>query len=237
MVNKLKTAWLFICAVVMTVILFIPIMLAAVLSRTGNLAFTLSKIWARAMLLAAGVSVEIAGRERIRKGESYIIMSNHQSLYDILALVTSLRVQFRWVIKKELLRVPLFGYALYASRNIFIDRSNSEKARASLRRGVGRLPKGVSVLIFPEGTRSVDGRLGDFKKGGFILAVDREFPILPVTVNGSRKILAARSVVFSPGKITVTVGEPVSSRGLGGEAVPALVEKVKSVIGGNLILE
>lgn len=140
MLRMVKIAWLGFWIGIATLILFLPVTVSALLSSTGNLPFTLSKIWARIVLLATGTRAVIRGRERIEKGQSYIIISNHQSHFDILALVTSLKIQFRWVIKRELLRIPLFGYALYASRNIFIDRSDREQSMKSIHDGMDRLP-------------------------------------------------------------------------------------------------
>ncbi|MFZ3103484.1 MAG: lysophospholipid acyltransferase family protein, partial [Smithella sp.] len=177
--------WLGSWAALATVILCIFIIPAGMLSRTGNLAFSLSKLWAYTMLAVSFVRTEIKNKDKIQKGTSYIIISNHQSHYDIITLVTRLGIQFRWIIKKELLKVPIFGYCLYASRNIFIDRSNTASAIDSINKGFDRLPQGVSVMVFAEGTRSPDGQIHEFKKGGFVAAVQRKIPILPVTVNGS----------------------------------------------------
>lgn len=221
----------------MTLLLFLPMMIISLLSRTGNLPFTLSKVWAWVMLLASGARVEIKGREKIRNGQAYVIISNHQSVFDILALVTSLGIQYRWTIKKEVLKIPLFGHALYASRNIFIDRSNTERARESIRKGLDRLPAGASVMFFAEGTRSPDGTLRNFKKGGFIVALERSFPILPVTVNGSRTILPKGSIVFKPGHITVVVGDPIDTHGYRHENIEELMAKTRDVIQSNLVLE
>jgi 1-acyl-sn-glycerol-3-phosphate acyltransferase len=229
-----KIFWLAFWASLMTLAIFIPMTLAAVLSTTGNLAFSISKIWARVMLLASFSRVDISGKEKIGKGRSYIIISNHQSHYDILALVTSLGVQFRWIIKKELLKAPLFGYALYAARNIFIDRRNTESARDSIRKGLERLPAGASVMFFAEGTRSADGRLGEFKKGGFAVALENGFPILPVTVNGSRKVLPKGGLEFHPGRIGVTVGDPIETAGRDHSAIPALIAETRRAIQSNL---
>lgn len=228
-----KVFWISLCAVFISLVLFVPVTLVAIMSSTGNLAFTLSKQWARFMLFATGVKVVIRNREKIRPGTSYVIISNHQSEYDILALVTSLGIQYRWVIKKELRRVPLFGYALYVSRNIFIDRSDPVKAIESINVGLDRLPPGVGVLFFAEGSRSPDGTIREFKKGGFITALQKSFPILPVTVNGSRKVLPKKSLVFRPGTIEVVVGDPVETSGLTREDLPALMERVRGIIVNN----
>ena len=120
--KAIRVAWLALWAAMATIILGIPVMVAGLLSRTGNLAFSISKIWAYTMLAVSFVRTEIKNKAKIIKETSYIIISNHQSLYDIIALVTTLGIQYRWFIKKEVLKIPIFGYALYASRNIFIDR-------------------------------------------------------------------------------------------------------------------
>jgi 1-acyl-sn-glycerol-3-phosphate acyltransferase len=234
-VDALKIAWISLWAVVMSLVLFIPVTAAALLSTTGNLAFTLSKIWAHAMLKVTGVKVVIRGREKIVPGTPYVIISNHQSEYDIFAVVTSLRIQFRWIIKMELRHVPLFGYALYASRNIFIDRRDHEQAVKSIRLGTGRLPPGCSVIFFAEGTRSPDGTIREFKKGGFSLALERGFEILPVTVNGSRRIMPKGSLVFTPGVIEVVVGDPIDVLSYTRENIQDLMDRTRGVVVSNFL--
>jgi 1-acyl-sn-glycerol-3-phosphate acyltransferase len=232
--KAIKVFWLFFWASFATVILFLPMTLAAFLSRTGNLAFNISKLWAHLMVFVSGVRIDIRNKEKIDKSKSYVIISNHQSLFDILALVTTLGIQFRWIIKIELLKIPLFGYALYASRNIFIDRSNRQKAIESINKGVDRLPNGVSVMFFGEGTRSPDGEVKAFKKGGFNIAIARGLPILPVTVNGSRKVLPKKSMVFRPGKIEVVVGDPIETKNYPEANLEALIERTRSIVISNL---
>jgi 1-acyl-sn-glycerol-3-phosphate acyltransferase len=155
-------------------------------------------------------------------------------LYDIPALLSGLGVPFRWIIKKELMKIPGFGYGLYASRNVFIDRSNRERAIASIRKGVERLPKGVSLLFFPEGTRSPNGKLLPFKKGAFVTALDAEMPLLPVSINGSREIMPKGSLVFKPGTIEVIIGQPIPVDGLTMDDLPDLIERAEDAVRANL---
>jgi 1-acyl-sn-glycerol-3-phosphate acyltransferase len=197
------------------------------------MAFNISKLWARLMLFVTGVRVNIRNKEKISATKSYVIISNHQSLFDILALVTALGIQFRWVIKIELLKIPLFGYALYASRNIFIDRSDRQKAIESINKGMNRLPGGVSVMFFGEGTRSPDGEIKAFKKGGFNLAIQRGLPILPVTVNGSRKVLSKKSMIFKSGRIEVVVADPIETVNNSADNLDALIERTRNTIIAN----
>jgi 1-acyl-sn-glycerol-3-phosphate acyltransferase len=233
MLRMVKIAWLGFWICIATMVLFLPITVSALLSSTGNLPFTLSRIWARTVLLITGTRMVIRGRERIEKGQSYIIISNHQSHFDILALVTSLSIQFRWVIKRELLKIPLFGYALYASRNIFIDRSNREQSMKSIHDGMDRLPPGAGVMFFAEGTRSPDGTIQQFKKGGFIIAMERNLPVLPVTVNGSRAVLPKGSIVFHSGRIEVVVGDPIDTGVYTQDGLNKLIDDTRSVIISN----
>jgi 1-acyl-sn-glycerol-3-phosphate acyltransferase len=231
--NTIRIAWLFLWACIATAILAIPVIAAGLLGRTGNLAFSLTKLWAYTMLAVSFVRTEIKNKARIVKGQSYIIISNHQSQYDILALVTRLGIQFRWFIKKEILKVPIFGYGLYAARNIYLDRSDTAKAIESINKGMDRLPKGASVMVFAEGTRSDDGKIHEFKKGGFMAAIIRKLPILPVTVNGSRRVLPKGELVVKPGKIQVVVGNPIETDGYTTDTVQALIDKTRKTIIAN----
>lgn len=228
--DVLKIVWVFFWAASATVLVFFPITVTALLSRTGNLAFKISKLWAMIMLVVMGVRPKIRGRVRINRAATYVIVSNHQSFLDILALVTTLGVQFRWVIKAEILKVPLFGYALYASRNIFVDRSNREKSIESIRKGLVRLPDSVSLLVFPEGTRSPDGKIRKFKKGAFNIAIERSLPLLPVTVNGSHRLLPKGTALFKPGTLEVVVGDPIETAAYGRKHMDALIERTRNAI-------
>lgn len=230
LIGRVKILWVCFWMAFASILLFVPITMAAFMSSTGNLAFTISKAWAWIMLTVTWVRPTIRGREKIPSGQSLIIIANHQSHFDILALVTQLGIQFRWIIKKELRHIPLFGYALYASRNIFIDRSNREKAVESIDAGVRRLPPGTSIMFFAEGTRSPDGAIHPFKKGGFVTALDTGFPILPVTVNGSRNVLPKKSSVFRPGPIEVVVGDPIDTGKYTVETIDELIETTRNCI-------
>lgn len=232
LVKILKFIWMIFWASVASIVLFLPILIAALMSKTGTTAFNLSRLWARWMRFVSGVKIVFKGGENLDPNRNYVIIANHQSLYDIPALVAS-GLQFRWVIKREILRLPLFGYGLYAMRNIFIDRSNQAKAIESLNKGVDRLPPGIGVMFFPEGTRSPDGCIQRFKKGAFVVAVENGLPILPVTINGSRRILPKKELAFSPGTIEVIIGDPIETTGYSHETLSDLIEKSRTAILSN----
>ena len=228
-----KILWLILWLGLATLTMFAPVIVSALLDSTGNLPFSLSKVWAWIMLKVTGVRPEVTDREKIMKGRSYVIIANHQSHFDALALVTTLGIQFRWVAKKELLKVPLFGHALSLSRNIFIDRSDKKTSVRGIREGMNRLPPGASTLFFAEGTRSPDGMIQEFKKGGFATAIERGLPILPVTINGSRKVLPKGSIVFYPGPVEVVVGDPIETGNYTTDRLGELVNKTRDIIISN----
>ncbi len=226
-----KTIWLAGWIALATLLVFPPIIAASLFSRSGNSMFALARLWARIICCFTGVKIRTRGLDRIDRCREYMIIANHQSHFDGPALAIGLTgMQFRWIAKRELLKIPLFGHCLYASRNIFIDRSNRELAIASIRKGVERLPSGVSVMCFAEGTRSPDGRLGRFKKGGFAAAMQNGMPVLPVTINGSRRILPKGSVAFRPGTIEVNVGQPIETNAYFPDQLDALINRTRRMI-------
>lgn len=233
--DKLKAAWIVFWWATFSILFFVPITLAGLLSRTGNLAFKLCQAWVWWGKTIAGVRIETRGTERLDPRRKYVIISNHQSFYDIPALMLGLGVQFRWVIKKSFVYVPLFGWALYFCRHVFIDRSNPKKAIRAMGEAARRLPPGVSVAVFAEGTRSDDGVVREFKAGGFLMATRAELPIVPVTVNGSWRVMPdKRSLAFHPGRIQVVVGEPIETTGEGRQQLGALIARTRDAVVANL---
>lgn len=226
----LKGAWLGFWAILGTIVVFVPVVAVARLDSSQRAADWICRAWARMLLLVTGVKTCSRGVEKIQRGVSYIIIVNHQSHFDVLALVLELPLCIRWVFKKELARIPFFGWAVRAMRNVAVDRSDPASARASLEKGLRRLPTGASLLFFAEGTRSRDGRVGAFKTGGFRAAKAAAWPILPVVVHGSRKVLPSGSLDFRPGKIEVEVLDPVPSEEVRTRPYDQLVERVRGAI-------
>jgi 1-acyl-sn-glycerol-3-phosphate acyltransferase len=155
--------------------------------------------WARAVVENAQIDLTVVGQENLRPGETYLVMSNHQSLYDIPVLFRAIGANVRMVTKRELFAVPIFGGALEAAGFIAIDRRNRHAAIQSLERARALLAQGTHVWIAPEGTRSRTGEILPFKKGAFYLAFEARLPILPVTLRGTRDALAARGLRSIPG--------------------------------------
>ncbi|GAB6095709.1 lysophospholipid acyltransferase family protein [Desulfatiferula olefinivorans] len=165
--------------------------------------------WARINSFFTPMTVRVHGREHIDPGQSYVIVANHQSLYDIYVLYGWLGVDFKWVMKKELERVPALGPACKALGHIFIDRSNTVAAVASINAAREKINGGTSVVFFPEGSRSADGKTGAFKKGAFKMALDLGLPVLPITLSGTGKILQKGTTNLMPGTADMIIHPPI----------------------------
>jgi len=192
----------------------------------GCRAYDLSRLWATINLALCGVHVDGTRRARLDPTEPYVFMSNHASHFDVLAVVAALpEFQLRWVAKKELADIPIFGWAMRRAGHVIIDRSNPEQALASLRAARTMMDAGISVMIFPEGTREEhDHELLPLKKGGFLLALETGVPIVPIAVRRSREVLPRGDWRIRSGTIEVVVGEPISVEGQDRETLVRRVE-------------
>jgi 1-acyl-sn-glycerol-3-phosphate acyltransferase len=201
----------------------------------GKRVYGITRFWTRMVLVVGGVTIKIHGLSRIDPKQRYIFMVNHQSNIDIPVLVQSLTAfQLRWIAKKELLRTPLFGWAMRAAKHITVDRSDPLNALGSLKKATERMNGGISLVVFPEGTRSSDESLLPFKRGGFLLAVKTQTPIVPVTISGSGMILPKGDWRIRHGEIAVTVGAPVPVKDYRPGTLRILSQHVRELIGDNL---
>jgi 1-acyl-sn-glycerol-3-phosphate acyltransferase len=213
----------------------------------GGLAVALSRVltprrvgalcgvpWARLNARITPMAVEVVGRSHLDRGRSYVVVSNHQSLYDILLVYGWLGVDFRWVMKAELRKIPGLGASCERMGHIFVDRSSRLAATRTLEAARARVAEGASVLFFPEGTRSPDGRLGEFKRGAFRMALDLGLPILPMTIIGTRAILAPASRDLRPGRARLVIHPPIETAGWPPEGLPELIERTREAISAPL---
>ena len=167
------------------------------------------RIWSKLFCAISLVKVEVKGRENIKDNESYIFVANHQGSYDIFLVYGYLNHNFKWVLKHTLRKVPMVGKACEAAKHIFVDRTNPKGIKRTIEEAKKTLQGGMSVVVFPEGTRSSDGRIKKFKRGAFQLAVDLNMPVVPMTINGSYNILPKSSFFVQPGKLTLQIHEPI----------------------------
>ena len=197
---------------------------------TGDWVLDLARWWSGWITRFAGVRIIVDNRANLEPQQPYVFMANHASTIDIWALFLAIPRRVRMIAKKQLARIPLFGWVMWAGRFIFIDRQNAAAARRSIEEAGRRIRGGVSVLIFPEGTRTRDGQMGPFKKGGFHLAMDAGVPIVPVALRGTRALMPRGSLRVKSGKVFVTIGAPIPTSGLTIDDRPALIERVRDAI-------
>jgi 1-acyl-sn-glycerol-3-phosphate acyltransferase len=201
--------------VISTTISAILALLVGLLNPYGRYATAVFRGWARSLLLAAGIKPEISGLENIEPEKSYILIANHQSHMDIPVLTCVLPVPLRIIAKKELFKIPFLGWGMKGVGMLSIDRSNRKKSIDTLKEAEEIIKTHVlSILAFPEGTRSDDGKIHPFKKGPFILAINTGLPLLPVSVSGTRKITPKGKISIHPGRVKVIIHPPVSTDNL-----------------------
>jgi len=218
--------------VIYTVIYGVSVMIVSVIDPSGKGVAAICRSWARLVLYTSRVKVYVEGADFTEFSGPRIYMSNHQSYFDVLALMAYLPDNARFVAKKSLEMIPIFGQAMRAAGTVIIDRKHPEKARKSLSQtGSFRMGRGIGVIIFPEGTRSRTGEIGQFKKGGFVLALESGATIVPVGINGSRNILPADGYHVKPGKIRISIGQPIPTGNFSLGNKEALIEKTRREVG------
>jgi len=166
--------------------------------------------WGRAFCYLLFIKVKVSGLENLDDKQSYVIVSNHQSMYDIFVLYGWMPMIFKWMMKAELRGIPLVGKACESAGHVFINRSSAMAAKHSIERAEQKLRNGVSLVVFPEGTRSYTGKPGKFKRGAYLIATDLKLPIVPVTLRGCFECLPRNTFNVRPGLIEIIVHQPVS---------------------------
>lgn len=187
-------------------------------------------IWSPALLWTTRAPLRVEGIEKIDFSKPHIFVSNHQSTLDIPVAFVTLPVPLRFIAKKELLYIPFLGWYMWATGMIFVDRRQTEKAKASLRRAGRLIREGASIIAYPEGTRSDDGSILPFKKGVFIVAIEAGVPIVPVAIEGTRLVMPKNSFRLRPHEIRVAVGSPIPTEGLSPEEKDRLIERTRKAL-------
>lgn len=229
-VSFLHTAVIYAWTIIATFVFGCTVILFSFFSRTGNSVHHVARLWGRSILWIAGIKVRIIGLEYIDPERSAIYMSNHQSNFDIPVFFSALPVQFRWLAKAELFKIPIFGQGMRGAGYISIDRSNRKSALSSLARAAESIRKGTSVLLFPEGTRSIDGRLLPFKSGGFILAADAGVPIVPMAVHGTFHVMPKHRNIIHRHAVWIVIRPPIDATGYSRKTRNDLMKNVRSSI-------
>lgn len=229
----IRTFYITIWVVFVTLVLGLTVIILSYFVKSGNPLHRIARLWGRSILVVSRIKVTVEGLSGIDLQRPYIYMPNHQSNFDIPVLLGHLAVQFRWLAKMELFKVPIFGHAMRKAGYISIDRNNRESAFESLETAAEKIKNGVSVLIFPEGTRSRDGKLQPFKKGGFIMAIDSGVPIVPVIISGARAIMTKGKFRVNPGQIRMSIQQPIDTTVYSRDTKEALMKHVRRVMCDN----
>jgi 1-acyl-sn-glycerol-3-phosphate acyltransferase len=201
---------------------------------TGAMQHWCARWWCRLIAWTIGARITVRGVENLEPASTYVYMANHCSLVDIPAMFAYLPYQFRIMAKKELFYVPFMGWHLWTSGNFPVDRSDPRKTQRSLRNVIEGVRCGKSLAVFPEGTRSSDGKLHEFKPGSFKIAVRAGVPIVPITIRGTHDILPKHSLVPRPGLVEVLIGKPIDTRDSTEKDIRQLMEETHRAIESQL---
>ena len=207
----IKSIFFIINVVLWTFLLGTLAILLGFIDKKGKLISFGIRCWSKILIFFSGVKIKIIGLENLKKDKNYIFASNHESNFDIPLIFSSINLHLVSIAKKELKKIPIFGWAMKSGQHIFIDRFNKIEALKSLKLAKNSIFKNPrSIIIFPEGTRSFDGKIKQFKKGGLSIAFDLEMDVVPIAVCGTRNVLKRGSIFIKPCLIQLRIGKPVN---------------------------
>jgi 1-acyl-sn-glycerol-3-phosphate acyltransferase len=213
-----------------TIVLGTLSLVSTLVDRRGRFAHRCAQWWAKLILTTTGVRVRTVGEHRLAEHASYVFAANHQSIYDIPIVFASLPRQLRIIAKASLGRFPFLGWHLRRSGHMLVDR---ERPGAGVLKRMSRLVRhGVSLVVFPEGSRSLDGTVGRFKGGLFLLAIDAKLPVVPVSIVGSRHVMKKGRLTVQPGEVRIVIHEPIPTANLTRDDARALADRVREVVAG-----
>lgn len=222
-------------------LLFVATVLAALATIIGSMlgcsrimGYWPGKIWAWIFCILTLVRVKVSGRENISRDTSYVFVANHQGAYDIFAIYGYLGHNFRWMMKKGLESIPLVGYSCRVSGHIYVDNSTPSAVRETMETAEKRLAGGMSVVVFPEGARTRDGRMHAFRRGAYSLAMEFGLPVVPITIDGAYKVMPRNAVLPRPGLIKLTIHKPIYAPEGGRHELSSLMKESYDAIASAL---
>ena len=229
-----RTVFFLIPAITLYTIVLGTLSLGSSLFETrGRFAHWCARTWSRLILATTGVRVDIAGLDRLDPDRAYVFVSNHQSIYDIPIVFWALPYQIRIIAKASLGWFPFLGWHLSRTGHMLVDRKRPDRAGAIFARASTLMKQGLSLIVFPEGTRSRDGRVAPFKGGSFYLALQAGLPVVPLSIVGSRLVMLKGRLAAYPGRVRLVVHEPIDTSGVAGgdpRAARAFAARVREVI-------
>lgn len=218
---------------VYTVVLGTASLVSSLWDGHGHFAHGCARVWSWLILATTGVSVDRSGLERLEPGRTYVFVSNHQSIYDIPVVFASLPFQLRIIAKESLGSFPFLGWHLRRTGHLLVDRRQPDRA-GILKRWRALVGQGLSLIIFPEGTRSQDGRVGSFKAGSFLLAIEARLPIVPLSIEGTRHVMRKGRLMTCPGHVRLVVHAPIEVRDLDPTGARELAARVQAIVSTGL---
>lgn len=222
---------------IMAPILLVATILTAVLTIIGSSlgfgrswGYYIPRLWAKLFCIMTFVKVKVEGRENISKNESYVFVANHQGAYDIFSIYGYINHQFRWMMKKSLEKIPLVGYSCRVSGQIYVDNSTAAATHQTMAKAEEQLRNGMSVVVFPEGSRTFTGEVGRFKRGAYVLALEFGLPVVPITIDGAFKVLPRTAFFPNWGTITLIIHKPIRPGKEGHDINSLIAESRESIV-------
>jgi len=231
-----RTIFVWCCIVISTLVLGFFAFITYPFDRKGRVVHRYARLWGKVALLANRVKVKVEGIEHLKGIGPYIFMSNHQGSFDIFALLGYLPFQFKWLAKKELFSIPFFGWTMAAAGYISIDREGTRRTVEAMNEAAQKIRDGMSMVIFPEGSRSPDGSIQPFKRGGFTLAIKSKVPIIPIAISGSRDIMPKEKLTTTSGEIRIRMDLPIETQNYSLKDREFLMKRVSQTISKNFKL-
>lgn len=219
--------------VIITILTAVIVMIGSLFGGGRWFGYYPPMIWARLFCMLSFVRVTVKGQENINKGTSYVFVANHQGAYDIFSIYGWLGHNFRWMMKAGLRKIPFVGLACEMVKQVYVDKSSPSALRSTMERAENLLSKGMSIVVFPEGARSWDGKMRPFKRGAYMLATEFNLPVVPLTVDGSFAVMPRFRRLPVPGHIILTIHRPVFPPE-GGYDLPKLMDETFATIGRSL---
>jgi 1-acyl-sn-glycerol-3-phosphate acyltransferase len=228
---------IFVCLFMATYLIIVgtPVLTYCRIIANPHVAIFLTKFLTRMCLFIAGVKLKITGREKLDPNRGCVYVGNHRSHVDSAAIFMACPADARFLIKKEVFRIPMVSFALRTMGMIKVDRSDSDAASRSIDRAVSEIRSGTSIILFPEGTRSREPGILPFKKGAFVLAIKSQAPIVPFTVVGADRALPPDTILLYGGHVDLIFHDPIETKGLDMENRQELLERTQKIVEGAFV--
>lgn len=216
--------------IIVTIITALSVMIGCTFGNHNFWGYVPPKYWSKIVCRLALCSIKVKGAEKLNPDKSYVFTPNHQSAFDIFLIYGYLGYNIKWVQKHSLRRIPFVGKASEVAGHVFVNQSSLKSMIDTIRKAKEELQEGVSMVIFPEGARTENGKMGRFRKGAFIIAKEMNLPIVPITLNGPFDVMKIHTYLINPGKMELIIHDPVSTEDLTDEDIPPLLDNTKDIV-------